>query len=129
MSGITYERKSSWKIFSNGKAGYPWGSTLTLYQHVPTGLYRAYGGMFREQTSSFLSQGYPHFPCDFPAVPILSTARTCQQQTPGMHRKPLMVRPSSEGSPKPSSCVVIEVHTERYNDGNVQHETTEICES
>ncbi len=29
---------------SNGKGGYPWGSTLDLYHHVPTmyGLYRAY---------------------------------------------------------------------------------------
>ncbi len=53
-------------------------------------------------------------------------ARTCQQQTPWMHRKLLMVRPSAEGST--NLALVIEVHTERYSDGNVQHETTEICE-
>ncbi len=53
-------------LYSNGKCGYPWGSTLNLYHHVPTmyGVYRAYGEIFGEQTARVLSQGYPHFPCD-----------------------------------------------------------------
>ena len=47
------------ETLSNGKCGYPWGSTLNLYLHVPTmyGFYRAYGVIFR-----VLSQWYPHFP-------------------------------------------------------------------
>ena len=60
----------SFPQISNGKCGYPWGSTLNLYHHVYTiyisiyGIHKVYQGVFREQTARVLSQGYPPFPIE-----------------------------------------------------------------